>query len=71
MNNLVKVASSQAKTNRRSCLGAVKFNGKNLREINKELLNYRSNHLEVFLKRGALKTFAIFTRKHMCWSLFY
>ena len=71
MNNFIKVASSQTKTNRRSCLGAEKFNGKNLREKNKELLNYRSNHLEVFLKRGVLKTFAIFTRKHLCWSLFY
>ena len=25
---------------------------------------------EVFLKRGVLKTFAIFTGKHQCWSLF-
>ena len=25
---------------------------------------------EVFRKKGVLKNFAIFTRKHLCWSLF-
>ena len=30
----------------------------------------RSNHTELFYKKGALKNFAVFTRKHLCQSLF-
>ena len=29
-----------------------------------------SSCLQVFFKTGVLKNFAIFTRKHLCWSLF-
>ena len=29
----------------------------------------RSSHLQMFLKIGDLKNFAIFTGKHLCWSL--
>ena len=31
---------------------------------------YRSSHPEVFCKKGALKNFAKFKRKHLCQSLF-
>ena len=31
---------------------------------------YRSSRLQMFFKIGVLKNFAIFTGKHMCWSLF-
>ena len=31
---------------------------------------YRSSHPEVFCKKGVLRNFAKFTRKHMCRSLF-
>ena len=31
---------------------------------------YRSSRPEVFCKKGVLKNFAIFTGKHLCWSLF-
>ena len=30
----------------------------------------RSSHLEVFCEKGVLNNFAIFTGKHLCWSLF-
>ena len=30
----------------------------------------RSSHSPMFLKIGVLKKFAIFTGKHLCWSLF-
>ena len=30
----------------------------------------RSNRSQIFFKIGALKKFAIFTGKHLCWSLF-
>ena len=30
----------------------------------------RSSRSQMFFKIGALKTFAIFTAKHLCWSLF-
>ena len=30
----------------------------------------RSSRLEMFLKIGVLKNFAIFTGKYLCWSLF-
>ena len=30
----------------------------------------RSNHWQIFLKIGVLKNFAIFTWKHLCWSLY-
>ena len=29
----------------------------------------RSSHLQMFLKIGVIKTFSIFTEKHLCWSL--
>ena len=31
---------------------------------------YRSSRLQLFFKMGVLKNFAIFTGKHLCWSLF-
>ena len=31
----------------------------------------RSSHMEVFCKKDALKSFAKFTGKHMCESLFF
>ena len=31
---------------------------------------HKSNHLQMFFKKGALKSFAIFTGKCLCWSLF-
>ena len=40
---------------------------------NKTVENYmifRSSRLQVFFKIGIVKNFAIFTRKHLCWSLF-
>ena len=33
-------------------------------------LNERNSHLHMFFKIGALENFAIFTEKHLCWSLF-
>ena len=33
-------------------------------------LLYKSNHRRRSVKKGALKNFANFTRKQMCWSLF-
>ena len=32
--------------------------------------NYRSSRSQIFFKIGALKNFANFTGKHLCWSLF-
>ena len=32
--------------------------------------SFRSSHSQKFFKIGILKNFAIFTRKHLCWSLF-
>ena len=31
---------------------------------------HESNRLQMYFKLGALKSFAIFTGKHLCWSLF-
>ena len=31
---------------------------------------YRSSSLQMFFEKGALKNFAGFTEKHLCWSLF-
>ena len=31
---------------------------------------YRSSRLQLFFNMGVLKNFAIFTGKHLCWSLF-
>ena len=31
---------------------------------------YRSSHHRCFCKKGVLKSFANFTGKHLCWSLF-
>ena len=31
---------------------------------------YKSSRLQLFFKIGVLKNFAIFTGKHLCWSLF-
>ena len=31
---------------------------------------YRSRCSQMFFKKGVLKNFTIFTRKHLCWSLF-
>ena len=33
-------------------------------------LKQQKQPLEVFRKKGVLKNFTIFTRKHLCWSLF-
>ena len=33
-------------------------------------MTFQKEPLEVFLKNGALKNFAIFTGKHLYWSLF-
>ena len=38
--------------------------------IFKETVLLRSSRLQMFFKIGALKNFPIFTRKHLCWSLF-
>ena len=34
------------------------------------LRSSRSSHQRCFLKKHALKNFAIFTQKHLCWSFF-
>ena len=34
------------------------------------LQQFKNNHSQIFFKIGVLKNFAIFTGKHMCWSLF-
>ena len=34
-------------------------------------MRIRSNHLEVFCKKGVLRNFAKFTGKHLCQSLFF
>ena len=34
------------------------------------LAKFRSKPLQIYFKIGALKSFAIFTGKHLCWSLF-
>ena len=34
-----------------------------------KLIMYRSSHLEVFCKKGVLRNFTKFTRKHFCWSV--
>ena len=39
--------------------------------VNSTLFYLRSNHSEVFYKNGVLKNFTIFTRKHLCQSLFF
>ena len=36
-----------------------------------KLIIYRSCHLEVFSKKGVLRKFAKFTRKHLCRSVFF
>ena len=36
-----------------------------------ERINYRSSRLEVFCKKGVLKSFVKFTGKHLCQSLFF
>ena len=36
----------------------------------KFLFNIRSSHLRCFVKRAVFKIAAIFTEKHLCWSLF-
>ena len=33
--------------------------------------NYRSSCSQMFFRIGVLKNFANFTRKHLCWSLFF
>ena len=33
--------------------------------------NFQSSHWQLFFKISALKNFAIFTRKHLFWSLFF
>ena len=33
-------------------------------------VKYRSSRLQMFFKIAPLKDFAIFTGKHLCWSLF-
>ena len=33
-------------------------------------LNSRSSHQRCSIEKAVLKNFAIFTRKHLCWSLF-
>ena len=34
------------------------------------LIKFRSSHLRCYIKKAVLKNFAIFTWKHVCWSLF-
>ena len=34
------------------------------------LFMFRSSRLQMFFKKGVLKNIAIFTAKHLCWSLF-
>ena len=36
----------------------------------KTVVKYRSSLSQMFFKVGSLKNFAIFTGKHLCWSLF-
>ena len=33
-------------------------------------IKYRSSHSQTFFKITTLEKFAIFTREHLCWSLF-
>ena len=35
------------------------------------LYTFRSSRLQMFFKIGLLKSFANFTEKHLCWSLFF
>ena len=35
------------------------------------ILKYRNSHLQMLLKIGVLKNFAILTGKNLCWSLFF
>ena len=34
------------------------------------IIIFRSNHMQMFFKTGVIRNFAIFTEKHLCWSLF-
>ena len=36
-----------------------------------KLIMYRSSHPEVFCKKGVLRNFTNFTRKHLRWSVFF
>ena len=38
--------------------------------LSRYCLRYRSSRSQIFFKIGALKIFAIFIGKHLCWSLF-
>ena len=46
------------------------FSFQNFEEI-EGITKYRTNHPGVFCKKGILKKFAKFTRKHLCQSLFF
>ena len=35
------------------------------------VMSCRSSHSQMFLKIDVLRNFASFTRKHLCWSLFF
>ena len=34
------------------------------------IIIFRSSCLQMFFKRGVIRNYAIFTEKHLCWSLF-
>ena len=42
-----------------------------LKILNVVVSSYRSSRPEVFYKLGFLKSFVKFTRKHLCWNLFF
>ena len=42
-----------------------------LKILNVLVSSYRSSRPEVFYKLGSLKSFVKFTRKHLCWNLFF
>ena len=47
----------------------MKFEGKNSKYFNFFL--WRSNHRWCSIKKGVLKNFKKFTRKHMCWNVLF
>ena len=44
--------------------------GNGLRKGNTQSICFRSSHQSCSIKKAVLKNFAIFTGKHLCWSLF-
>ena len=42
-----------------------------MRVSNSNISNFRSSHQVISIKKLFLKNYAIFTGKHLCWSLFF